>query len=321
MKNCKIITKSNTEDAAMRSLRCLHVLCLILFSGTISIVSGEIFQRSGVSSAKTSFGNSLPIHYRLVGGAQSYDDHDEDYDSDPPSRDNHRQQRRPQRPPPPPPKSKSIVSSLAEKSYALTTHALSATAKQSGKAAYYLIRNKKCKVEELFGLWRLDQSIAYDENEDPETAETTIEVNPAGTIIVGGDENPVRKSRYTFTPAQMTSSAKLEFTAAAFSTNPVEPYFYRAYVHRKVADPSVIKLKGKIYRIERTGWRGKTEKLVAVGTFVARRRLKLSEDDEDYDEEEEESMEEEDWSDQSDDGYDVADEMLAEEEYDEDEDY
>jgi cell division septation protein DedD len=277
---------------------------------------------------RTCFGNSLPIHYLLVGGAQSYDDHD-DYDADPapPSHDNHRQQRRPQRPPPtPPPKSKSIVSSLAENSYALTTHALSATAKQSGKAAYYLIRNKKCNVEELFGLWRLDQSIVsdYDENEDPETAENSIEVTPAGTIVVGGeDENPVRKSRYTFTPAQMTSSAKLEFTAAAFSTNPGQPYFYRAYVHRKVADPSVIKLKGKIYRIERTGWRGKNEKLVAVGTFVARRRLKLSADDEKYDDddEEEESMEDEDWSDPSDDGYD-ADDMLAEEEYDDqDENY
>jgi hypothetical protein len=163
-----------------------------------------------------------------------------------------------------------------------------------------------------------------------------IEVTPAGTIIViiprnshdgrAADGGEVAKSRYTFTPAHaLAGSAKLEFTtAAAVFTDPGQPYFYRAYVHHKVADSSVIKLKGKIYRIERTGWRGKNEKLVAVGTFVALRRLRLSVDDDGYgddDEEEKESMEEEDWSDQSYDGYDVADDMLAEEEYDDEEKY
>jgi hypothetical protein len=312
----------------MTSRQCLQVLCLILFG---AIVNGNVFQR--LSSVRTCFvsdRNSLPIHYRLVarGGAQSYDN--DDYDSDPshapPSRDDHRSRRQERRPPSPPPKS--TFSSLAEKSYALTTHALSATAKQSGKAAYYLIRPKKVQVKELFGLWRMDQSVMVYEDEEPDNTSATIEVTPAGTIILprnsngdgdgGSDEN---QSRYTFTPAHLTASAKLEWRRG---DGHQQQYFYKAYIHRKVADPSVIKLKGKIYRVDHTGWRGKTEKLVPVGTFVARRRLRLlaDEDDEDDDDGEETIEEEEDWGDQSDDGGDAGDDMLAEEEYDdEDEDY
>jgi hypothetical protein len=306
----------------IRSLQ--QVLCLILFGG---IVKAEVFQRS--SCARTS-GNSLPIHYRLVGGAQSSDNND-DYDSDPspPFRDNQRprrdQRRRPPAPPSPPPKS--TFGSLAEKSYALTTHALSATAKQSGKAAYYLIRPKKVQVKELFGLWRMDQSMMVYEDEEPESSAATIEVTPAGTIILprngngDGDGGSDDQSRYTFTPAHLTASAKLEWRRG---DGQQQLYFYKAYIHRKVADPSVIKLKGKIYRVDHTGWRGKTEKLVPVGTFVARRRLRLlaDEDDEDDDDGEETIEEEEDWGDQRDGGYDVGNDMLAEEEYDDrDEDY
>jgi hypothetical protein len=211
---------------------------------------------------------------------------------------------------------------------ALTTHALTATAKQSGKAAYFLIRPKKVKLKELFGLWRMDQSMNLYEDEEPDTTSATIEVTPGGTVILprnsnsnsnGGGDGGSDASRYTFTPAHLTASAKLEWRREEEQQQQL--YFYRAYIHRKVADPSVIKLKGKIYRIERTGWRGKNEKLVAVGTFVARRRLRLLPED-DKDEEEESMDDEEDWGDQSDNGYDVADDMLAEEEYDDqDEDY
>jgi hypothetical protein len=308
----------------MTSRQCLQLLCLILLDG---IVNGEVFQRS--SSARTCFvgdRNSVPIHYRLVirGGAQSFDNDDDDDDSDPapPSHDNRRPRREQRRPSPPPPPKKSTFTSLAEKSYALTTHALSATAKQSGKAAYYLIRPKKVQVKELFGLWRMDQSVIVYEDEEPENSSAAIEVTPAGTIIVprsgdGGGNGGSDESRYTFSPAHLTASAKLEWRR--------EQYFYKAYIHRKVADPSVIKLKGKIYRIERTGWRGKNEKLVPVGTFMARRRLRLlqTDDEGEEDNEEEENVEdEEDWGDQSDGGYDIADGMLAEEEYDDqDEDY
>jgi hypothetical protein len=310
-----------------RQIRCLQqVLCLILFAG---IVRGEVFQQSSIARIS---GKSLPIHYRLVGGAQSSDNNeDDDYDSDtaPPSRDNQRPRRQERRQPPPPPPPKSTFTSLAEKSYALTTHALSATAKQSGKAAYYLIRPKKVEVKELFGLWRMDQSMMlYEDDEEAENSSATIEVTPAGTILLprNGDGSDEKKSRYTFTPAHLTGSAKLEWRQ---EDSHQQQYFYKAYIHRKVADPSVIKLKGKSYRVDHTGWRGKTEKLVPVGTFVARRRLKLlpdeeEEDDGGYDDDEdEETMEaEEDWGDESNDGYDVGNDVLAEEEYDdEEEDY
>jgi hypothetical protein len=167
----------------------------------------------------------------------------------------------------------------------------------------------------------MDQSVVVYEDEEPETSSATIEVTPGGTIIVpriGDGDGGSDESRYTFTPTHLTASAKLEWRR--------EGYFYKAYIHRKVADPSVIKLKGKIYRIDHTGWRGKNEKLMSVGTFVARRRLRLlpadDEDEEDNEEEENMEEEEEDWGDRSDDGYDIADDMLAEEEYDDvDEDY
>jgi hypothetical protein len=320
----------------MVSRQCLlQLLCLILFGESIPRVKAEVFQLSSRSIARTS-SNSLPIHYRLEvrGGAQSYDNNEnDDYDSDqsPPSRDNH-QARRDQRRPPnsTPPPQKSTFSSLAEKSYALTTHALSTTAKQSGKAAYYLIRPKKVQVKELFGLWRMDQSMmVYDDDEEPESTSATIEVTTAGTIILprnsdgngngdGGSDDHMR-SRYKFTPAHLTASAKLEWRR---EDGHQRLYFYKAYIHRKVADPSVIKLKGKIYRVDHTGWRGKTEKMVPVGTFVARRRLRLLPDENQDDDEEETMEEEEDWGDQSDDGYDVGDDTLVEEEYDDqDEDY
>jgi hypothetical protein len=326
----KIITDftklTREEYAAMVNRQCLQLLCLLILLG--GIVKADFFQSSSRSGAKTS-NNNFPVQYHLVGrgGAQSSDD-DDDYDSDPgpPSRDNHRpERRRERRPPTPPPPPKSAFTSLAEKSYALTTHALSATAIQSGKAAYYLIRPKKVEVKELFGLWRMDQSLIIYEDEEPETSSATIEVTPGGTVIVppnGNGDGGSDESRYTFTPAYLASTAKLEWRR---EDGQEQQYFYKAYIHRKVADASVIKLKGKIYRVDHTGWRGKNEKLVPVGTFVARRRLRLlPEDDDEDDEDEEENMEEEeeDWGDQSDDGYDVGDDMLAEEEYDDqDEDY
>jgi len=276
----------------MKSLRLL--LSLVATGNKIlPNVQGQIFERSIESKSISGVGGPnkavLPVVF-LSGGAQWDDDGD--------STTSRRHQ------------SRSGLSRLAEKSLSLTSQAVSATAKQSGKAAYYLIRPKSVDLEELFGLWRLDQSVVFGD-EGPVESAASIYVTPRGMVVVprsgGGEDGRVEESRYTFSPSRLTASAKLEFTACAFSRGQAEPpirFFYRAYVHRKVADTSVIKLKGKIYRIERVGWRGKNEKLVLVGTFVARRRLRLSEDaneDEGSSEEEwSDHEEEEEWSDHDD---------------------
>jgi len=154
------------------------------------------------------------------------------------------------------------------------------------------------------------------------------------TTVLGQPERAV----YHFQPAQWPRLARLEFTARAFAwedddhhdappnhpdINHGDPkqrqgpprqrqrlpplYLYRGYVTRKLADPSVIKFKGNIYRLEKTGWRGQTIRKVAIGTFVARRRLQLDvnvdhdendNDDDDEQEEEEEDLEEEEGDDE-----------------------
>jgi hypothetical protein len=334
----------------MTSLQLLQ--CLLLFGGAVLLVNvnGEVFSHSSSSASLSSSArrrtrdvpssNSLPVLHCLVGGAQSDDPDDPSDDrrrvQQPSGSDRDHYPPR-QRPHPRKPKSKS----LAEKSLSLTTQVLSATAKQSGAAAYHLLRPKQVKVKELVGLWRLDQSVVNlysndgysNYNDESVEATANLQVSDRGTIILVMDASVETRTvvKYKFTPAGMVSSAKVEFTTTTTNTggsssndhNDDIVLLYRAYIHRKLADPAVIKWKGKIYRIERTGWRGKNEKLVAVGTFVARRRLSLStaNDDDDDDDYSEEDEEEEDWSDPNEDEEDMMLDEEEEEDDDQDEDY
>ena len=89
---------------------------------------------------------------------------------------------------------------------------------------------------------------------------------------------------------------------------------YRAHIHRKLADPSVIKLKGRIYEKVpqrpasgmfssfRRGKKGgpPPSKLVLVGTFVGRRRLTVPKDAEDDEESEDDEDEDDEWEDEKD---------------------
>lgn len=197
---------------------------------------------------------------------------------------------------------------LAQQGLSLTSSAVSMTAQTSGKAAYQLIRPKKVEMRELVGLWRLDQQL--DEGEE---STAMMEVTLKGLLVPDTnddeeerdeDDSPSagqrrRLVRFRFIPATAFKTAKLEFEAPLFDGPCV--YMYRAHVHRKLADPSVIKLKGKMYRIERSGWRGKSVRFAPVGTFVARRRLSLIDED-DWEEESDEENEYEsgDWEESSD---------------------
>ena len=64
-------------------------------------------------------------------------------------------------------------------------------------------------------------------------------------------------------------------------------FLYKGTFRRKILDPSIIYIKGKIYKIEKTMFGGKKE--ILVGTFRGRKRLETSitnlnnYDDADYD--------------------------------------
>lgn len=181
----------------------------------------------------------------------------------------------------------SAISNLAKKSFSLTGKAFAETAKHSGKAAYWAVRPKSVELKELVGLWRIDQQVVLFADERPIETSANIEMNMDSVfVVIDGDRIP---SSLKFTPARFPLSASVEFMASAFQVDGEEKpllFFYKGQIHRKLADKSVLKIKGKIYRITRTGFRGKTIKYVPVGTFVARKRIRLEEEeDESYNDE------------------------------------
>jgi hypothetical protein len=206
-------------------------------------------------------------------------------------------------------KKKSSLMHLAEKSVQLSTKTAFMTAKQSGKAAYYLIKPKHVDKKELVGLWRIDQQISGDDAL-PLECSANIEFSPSDVLVTVGDEqeNKLRmKTPWKFQPSRWPRAAKVEFAAKAFMLEGhQELFYYKGQVDRKLAARSVIKIKGDIYRIEKAGWRGNERKYVRIGTFVARRRVKLHDEDQidDRDDDDESDWddvtEEEDLSDQED---------------------
>eukprot|EP00531_Pseudo-nitzschia_arenysensis_P010412 CAMPEP_0116146084 /NCGR_PEP_ID=MMETSP0329-20121206/16972_1 /TAXON_ID=697910 /ORGANISM="Pseudo-nitzschia arenysensis, Strain B593" /LENGTH=416 /DNA_ID=CAMNT_0003641801 /DNA_START=86 /DNA_END=1336 /DNA_ORIENTATION=- len=121
----------------------------------------------------------------------------------------------------------------------------------------------------------------------------------------------VRKNKYL--KGASLSSFQTSFVAPAFLVGENQRlYGYKGTWQRKLADKSVIKLKGKIHQVHKQKFGKKRGEYVygpAVGTFVMRRRVSMSE--ELYDDEDESEYEETD-----DDGFEYDDE----EEYDEEED-
>ena len=256
----------------------------------------------------------LPPH----GGFADYSETDE---TDPHRRPPPRQRR----------KRKSPIQSFAEQSLKLTTKTALGTVKQSGKAAYYLVKPKHVEKQELIGLWRLDQQVQRHANDPvPIECSANIELTPTSVLVTIASENDdddddqILKTPWKFKPARWPRAAKVEFVARAFSSSSTgrpKLFFYKGQVDRKLAARSIIKIKGKIYRIEKTGWRGKTVKHVAVGTFVARRRMQLvesAEEDDDHDEDSDWESDEEDMED-GDEVQDIDEEELSDEGVSEDE--
>lgn len=171
--------------------------------------------------------------------------------------------------------------SLAERTLHLTTRTAFATARHSGKAMYHLMKPKHVDKEELLGLWRLDQQICIGDM-DPLECSATIELTASSILVTMYDDEDTstEEAPWTFQPATWPWSAKVEFTAKAFMIDPShrdrQTFRYKGYVERKLAARNVLKIRGKIYRIVRK-WGGMSEEHVEIGTFVARRRMKIDE--------------------------------------------
>lgn len=92
----------------------------------------------------------------------------------------------------------------------------------------------------------------------------------------------VRKHKYL--KGASLSSFQTSFVAPAFlvGENQTRLYGYKGTWQRKLADKSVVKLKGKIYQVHKQKFGKKRDEYIygpAVGTFVMRRRISLSEED------------------------------------------
>ncbi len=140
----------------------------------------------------------------------------------------------------------------------------------------------------------------------------------------GDDKESVYRAPYTFSrknkylKGASLSSFQTSFVAPAFlvGENQTRLYGYKGTWQRKLADKSVIKLKGKIYQVHKQKFGKKRGEYVygpAVGTFVMRRRVSISE--EDYDEDETDDEDYDEYDDEEEDDEDV-DEFPAEDEYD-----
>jgi hypothetical protein len=122
----------------------------------------------------------------------------------------------------------------------------------------------------------------------------------------------VSQTPYTFKKTSPLSggigSYKTQFVARAFLTAGGEMrwYGYKGTWQRKIADRSVIKLVGKIYPVHKQRFGKDRGRYVfsgpSIGTFVARRRIRMVKEDDDDDDDDSEYEEADDVDDDDDDG-------------------
>jgi hypothetical protein len=184
-----------------------------------------------------------------------------------------------------------------------------------GKVAYHLLRPKYVDEKEVAGLWRLDQQIT-ERGDRVISSVATVELDPRRHVVivqqptdagsVGGGGKPWIEP-YKFTRTKL-GSYKTEFIAPAFLVgSKARRYGYRGTWQRKMADKQVLKLVGKIYELKKNRLSKGFTLGSPVGTFVARRRLQMEEDDVDDDDNEYDQYDEE--------GYDAEHYDDAEEDY------
>lgn len=215
----------------------------------------------------------------------------------PPPSSSSRQQRRKSSLPSPTSNILKSTTDIAQKSLNLATSATISTLKTTGRAAYYLTAPKYVSKEDIFGIWRFDQSIGTS------VCAATIEFTPNGNVITrfshandkdSNDSNNIEEEKitgYLFQSKSWPKSCSIEFEAEAFQGSDDErpvKYYYKGYFRRKMADKSVIKIVGKIYEVKQRFW-GRSKKGIGggdmpgipgveVGSFVARKRLQKKND-------------------------------------------
>ena len=176
---------------------------------------------------------------------------------------------------------------LASQSLKMGSQLAWGAVQQTGKVAYQLVKPRHVEARELIGLWRMDQQIVHNGRDLASVA--TIELDPRQRVVTLKLPNgktvvepfSFRKTRF--------GSYQTEFVAPAFLVgNTPRLYGYRGTWQRKLADKRVIKLVGKIYQVRKQRFgktQGEYQFTQSIGTFVARRRMKLSEDNDKGDEE------------------------------------
>lgn len=171
---------------------------------------------------------------------------------------------------------------MASSSLKMTSQIAWGAVQQTGKVAYQLVKPRHVDAREVAGLWRLDQSVVTSGGSDLASV-ATVELDPRKRIVILKlpDGTTVIKP-FTFSKTRL-GSWKTEFVTPAFLVgDSPRLYGYRGTWQRKLADKRVIKLVGKIYSVRKQRFgkeKGKYLFAQPVGSFVARRRMKLAADD------------------------------------------
>lgn len=308
----------------------------ILTTSTSQIPSILNLQEHDISFCKSSIPFCLLHQIRAGSQYDEYDSEEEEIYERP--------QRRPAKsklsspPLPPPPSSakrnkkpKHWTQRMASQSMQFGGRLAWNTVKQPGKLAYHLIRPKHVEIRETGGLWRLDQQVTM-KGDRQVASVASIELNPRKRLVIlrqqkQQDERDETATTTTTTPTTAATNViaepytftksrlgfyKTSFVAPAFLVgDKPRLYGYKGTWQRKVANTQIIKLVGKIYNVKRQRFgKGKGSYIFdgpSVGTFVARRRIQMEEEDDDESEEEEE-----------DDGYDDEYDEDLDQEYDQD---
>lgn len=194
--------------------------------------------------------------------------------------------RRPRRRGPPQParrakRTKHWSQRLASQSFKMGSQLAWGAVQQTGKVAYQLVKPRHVEARELIGIWRLDQQIVSNGRDMASVA--TVELDPRQRLVTLKLPNgKTVVEPFSFQKTRL-GSFQTEFVAPAFLVGDTpRMYGYRGTWQRKLADKRVIKLVGKIYQVKKQRFgksQGKYLFTKPVGTFVARRRMKLSDDD------------------------------------------
>jgi len=176
-----------------------------------------------------------------------------------------------------------------------TANVITSTAISSVEGTAKFAAPKFVNEGEIHGTWRLDQQVDF--GNGPVSCAANVLLSPGGKVTTFYKSKNYY-TNYIFKQKHWPRHCTIEMDAFAFQLpSQGEPIrlIYKGSIRRKIMQPSVIKIHGKIYeQASKRGWVGRKPELILVGSFVARRRvtvanqpdLDVSEYEEDYDHDE-----------------------------------